>query len=723
MNPFESLLVWLGLRRVQTPNPEMLAVRDALEYGRREKRAENYEAALAHFDQAEQLALPRGDSNSLAVIRLHKADTLVAQGQLEQAEALLQEVLKASEGLEQRIQKSYTLSALGVLAQERDDWASARHYYEQALDVARQANALGAEGRALGHLADIYLQENNASYAVHLLRDALPRLNTSGDIELSSYFVGRLGQALSLNGQEQEGEELLLRALRLAEHMQHRQYERMWNLELGARALQALHYPRAHLHYGKALEFFDGSKPTIEYATALSEMALICLKMGELSTASRYAEQAYTISQQLDDSAMKALAQGTRGVTLRAEGKVAEAIPYLQAADAAYVERDNRQDGRIRMEMLRNLANAYDTIGESASALDTYKRALELAIALELPLEIAHTKRDLGGLYARLNQMQDAIQVWTQALETYEAEGQNAEVARLYCDLGNVRRYLGQGQRAMKDYEHALMTLNAIDDLETRGIVLSNAANAYVDQGDIESADAFFSEAISIAQRLHDKRGEATRRGNHGWFLLTTGRIQRAISALEHALRMSKESGLTLQAAVQTNNLGIAQYELGEYQRALAYHDQALEMLQSQPNTYWLTLFQTSKANTLLAMGQHDEAQALFEAALSQAHQDNNIEGVIHAQVGFGRLALERGDLAEAEQQLGEVVTLARRANMRRLLAEALMLRSRLEAAQGLDDRAEKSWDEAQRLFTILHAPQAKEQPAWLLNRQQMARF
>jgi tetratricopeptide (TPR) repeat protein len=221
---------------------------------------------------------------------------------------------------------------------------------------------------------------------------------------------------------------------------------------------------------------------------------------------------------------------------------------------------------------------------------------------------------------------------------------------------------------------------------------------------------------------LHDKRGEATRRGNHGWFLLTTGRIQRAISALEHALRMSKENGLTLQAAVQTNNIGVAQYEQGDYQRALTYQDQALAMLESQPNAYWQTIFQTSKANTLLAAGQHDEAKTLFTAILAQAHQDNNIEGVIRAQSGLGHLALERNDFAEAERQFAEVITLARRANMRRLLAEALKLRSRVEAAQGLDNRAEKSWEEAQKLFTILHAPQAKEQPAWL-TRQHAARF
>ena len=69
----------------------------------------------------------------------------------------------------------------------------------------------------MSHLADTYLHDGNASYAAHLLREALPKLTMPSDVEMSSYFVGLLGQALIQNGQEAEGHHLIGRALGISE--------------------------------------------------------------------------------------------------------------------------------------------------------------------------------------------------------------------------------------------------------------------------------------------------------------------------------------------------------------------------------------------------------------------------------------------------------------------------------------------------------------------------
>ncbi len=719
MNPLQAVLSWLGLRPAHTPSPELIVMREALENGRREKRAEHYAVALDYLAQAEQLAELTQDRNALAVIHLHRADVLMAQEKLDEAEQLLQGVLESSDELTQKAQRAYALSAMGTLAQQRGSWAQARQYYEQSLQLARATNALGAEGRALGHLADVYLNENNASYAIHLLREALPKLNASNDIELSSYFVGRLGEALSASGQEQEGKQLLQRALRLAEHMQYRPYECRWHLELGTRAVSENNYQEAYAHFQKGIALLSTDRPpTPTLANALRQFSLVNRSMGDYPAAAQYAELAIHAGEALGDTALVTSARGVLGMTLHAQGQSAAALPYLQAAVALYREQDPPTDRAMFLDLLRTLGNAQNATRDPAAALDTLAEALALAEKWHQPLEVAQTLRDLGTVHATQRQTNAALQDWTRALDLYETENQYAQVARLYCDIGNVRRFLGQGQRALKDFEHALMVLNNTDDQETRGVVLSNAANAYVDQGDIESADAFFSESISIAQRLHDRAAEATRRGNHGWFLLSTGRIQRAIAALEHALRMSKENGLTLQAAVQTDNLGVAYAELHEYERALSFHEQALEMISRLNNLHWLSIFETNMGSTLLALNRTDDAEHLYQRALDRGHADDDVEVVIRAQLGLVRVALQRQQPDAAEPLLSEAVTLARRANMRRLLAEALTLRSQQEAAVGQYDRAEKSWNEAKRLFVILQAPQAKLLPTWLNGRQ-----
>ena len=70
--------------------------------------------------------------------------------------------------------------------------------------------------------------------------------------------------------------------------------------------------------------------------------------------------------------------------------------------------------------------------------------------------------------------------------------------------------------------------------------------------------------------------------------------------------------------------------------------------------------------------------------------------------------------LAEAEEMLEEATYLARRADMRRQLAEALHLQSEQQAALNKTERSLSLWDEAQKLFTIMQMPQAELEPDWL---------
>ena len=105
-------------------------------------------------------------------------------------------------------------------------------------------------------------------------------------------------------------------------------------------------------------------------------------------------------------------------------------------------------------------------------------------------------------MYEQQREMEKAIEEWRSALAIYEGERYHAQAAQLYCDIGGARRWLGQGKRALKEYDQALMMLSSVDDLATRGLVISNAAIAYADLGDSESANSFF-------RRIDSDRTEA----------------------------------------------------------------------------------------------------------------------------------------------------------------------------------------------------------------------
>jgi tetratricopeptide (TPR) repeat protein len=368
------------------------------------------------------------------------------------------------------------------------------------------------------------------------------------------------------------------------------------------------------------------------------------------------------------------------------------------------------------VEVLRALAAALAGSGDSEEALRVCREAVADADLHGTPLERAQTRRDLGLLHYRAGAWHDAVTVWTTALALFEEHNAHAQAARLYCDLGSARRLLGMHQRALRDYEQALVVLNSVDahDLETRGLVYSNAAHAFAEQGgDPDSVDSFFTEAVALAEKTGDRAAESLRRGNYGYFLVQTGRPRRAIALLEQALRASEALGLQLQAAIQCDNLGLAHAASGEYPTALAYHRRALETVQSLDAPHWRTSIEINLCRTLLLMGETESVAHDIRAAVQAAREDGSPELLTRALLVQAQ-SLLRENPAAAAPLIDEALHLARRADLRCWVAEALALSSEQQAAAGSLEAARATWHEAAEHFNRLRMPQGKRQPAWL---------
>lgn len=712
MNLMERIASWLGLIPRPQPGHVISPLEETLAQGLRHKWAERYDLALEAFDRSLVLIDPENRPQAQAIIALQKAAIWISQGRASDAENLLAGLPEADGG-----QRADRLTLLGKVAQERGDWSAAQSYYEQARQVAEESESTQAAGRALGHLADVYLRDGNTTYALHLLREALANLDMSGDQESLCYFAGRLGETLIENGQKSEGYDLITRALRLAEDMEHGTYQRLWRLVMANDFMLSGMYKEARRNYKLALAFFHQSTSSPEYITLLCHLSKTSLRLFEYDDAVNYARRAVEAGTSLGkDHPVCSLARAALGVALRTAGHYAEAIPYLRSTDSIETLNIKHALSYSRVDVLRNLATALSETGEVHQAFAIYQQALQEAQAAKAALEIAGTYRDLGVLYARTAQPHEAIKNWTSALELYEQEHEYARVARLYCDIANVRRQIGQGRRAAKDYENSLTALNMTDDQETRGIVLANAATAYIDHGDIETAESFFIESIKIAQRTGDQRAEATRRGNYGWFLLSTGRAQRALNTLSHALRQSQEMGLTLAVAVQTDNTGLAYDELGSYDTAAEHHRRALTLIGTMNEPQWEATFRANLGHSLLMLDALDEAEDQLREALEIAQRQEAVEASVRAQTGLARLALKRGQINPGLVIAIEAVDVARRAGLQRVLAGALTVLSELFAAAGMAEKAVDAWDEAVKLLQALRIPAAAQNPAWLSN-------
>lgn len=702
----EWLAIWFR-PQAQTQHP----LHAALDEGRRLKFAEDTEGSLAAFDRARTLLEP-GDSQAATAIALHKVEVLIEAERFDEAAALIETTEATARTPAER---AYLVNGRGMLAQARGDLDAARTHYEAARTAARAVLLVGAEGRAACHLADAVLRDGNASYAVHLLKENMPRLHTAGDLEWSCHFVGAYGEALMESGQIGEGVDMVRSALALSESISYQRYERRWARALGDHAFAEGRYHDAETHIARALKGFKPSPPVQrhlrhEYVALLRTSASISLALRDVDAACKKAEEAVlALPEDERYTSPTGLASlGVLGMALVAANQPAEALLHLPQAAAT---------GSV--EVMRALAAAYHAVGNTAEAEATYAAALGRAAAspASAALETAQVQRDMGLVYYKAGRYADAITAWTHAVAGFDSAKARSQIARLYADLGNARRALGQHARAMKDYETALMHLNTLDefDTETRGVVLANAAVASADAGDTDSADSFFSESIAIAERAGHAAAEAIRLGNYGWFLAIIGKPRRAIASLERGLVLCEKLELHPHFAVQTDNMGLAYDALTEYTTALDWHRRALARLDAVAYPAWAATFALNTAHTLIALGDADAADLLLAEAIAYTRQDSAAsETLIRGLAGNALIAVIRGTPADADAVLTEAIALARRVDHRRGLAEALAVRSRQQAALGDRAAAAAAWDEATRIYTRLHMPQARVQPAWL---------
>ena len=694
-----------GLTTRQSGNTVTPQVRDAIESARKAKLSEHYPEAMEAIDRALGLVQSSQDSAGEVVLLLQKADIYIRKGAYDDAAQTLDRAMTRAG--DQKVQVAYLIAARGVMALAQDKIEDARARFEEALEIAREISSPGAEGRARALLGQLYLQESNASYAAHLLREAINNLNYAGDIELTPLMVGLLGQATIENGQTAEGVHLIERALSLATHLGDYVSERRWATILGDRALGEARIADARDYYQRVLGRFNG-QASAERVVTETKLSRALMLLHAYQEALAHAQLAVDLSQEMEPG-VRAQASGALGMVLHSLGRHAEAIPHLRAAS-------DGADG-VRIDVLRMLASAYAADGDHETALAMAMQAVQTAEQSGAPLEQAQSWRDLGLLYQRANRSQDAIGAWATAIPLYEAEHAYAQVARLYCDTGTARKALGLHPRALRDYEKALTSLNLVDqgDMETRGLVLSNAANAFADQGDADSADSFFNESIGLADKLGDSAAASVRRSNYAYFLVLTGRPRRAISLLEEALLMSrKQDNMTLQTAIQLDNLGLAHDAVGDFDAALKAHQEALDMVEALDQPFWRTSIQINLGHTQLSQGQVEAAAVLFETALAQAREYDFVELIARAATNLALVNIQRQDYDRAAALLDEATDITRRLDMRRWLASAIRAQSQLKAAQGEQEAAEKLWEEAARNYNMLRMPQGKQQPTWL---------
>ena len=298
---------------------------------------------------------------------------------------------------------------------------------------------------------------------------------------------------------------------------------------------------------------------------------------------------------------------------------------------------------------------------------DAKGRAREVAQLLETAMGVPHLDPAtqaalllaLSNARYRAGDNDDAVALAEQALALAEAA---ADAVRVRSAMNLLALTLVQLGRVDEAQSHAKIALARARDAGAEGEVAQIANTCAIvakNRGEFAAAAALYQEAIAGHRRLGSMRSLATALNNLGNVWRARENLDEARRCFEECLRVCERHGIVSTRAFALGNLGLVAYQEGRVDAARLYAERTLAERSPEP------------AMTLAAHGL------------------------------LARVALDRGNTADAAEHVQQLARLAHSVGMHMAMLEAVHCHAVLLAAQGRRTEA------ALRFSFVLQHPRA----------------
>jgi len=224
--------------------------------------------------------------------------------------------------------------------------------------------------------------------------------------------------------------------------------------------------------------------------------------------------------------------------------------------------------------------------------------------------------------------------------------------------LANMYDALGQFVDAEAEYRRALKAAAEAGGKSSPeyGMVLGNLGTSYVETGRAASGEKLMREALAIysAADPPDPLRLAIARNALAEVLSVTGKFKEADTLLTAALPvLEKNPNVWGEAAIATNNLGVARFNLGKHEEAGRLLHQALSMMElhTGPDHPMLARTLNNLASLSARTGHREEAGQCLRRALDIAEKRLGPEHPVYAAIlaNYAAFLRQGGEKAEAK--------------------------------------------------------------------------
>ncbi|MBX2905012.1 MAG: tetratricopeptide repeat protein [Taibaiella sp.] len=211
------------------------------------------------------------------------------------------------------------------------------------------------------------------------------------------------------------------------------------------------------------------------------------------------------------------------------------------------------------------------------------------------------------------------------------------------------------------DVEHAMkMAEDIISRSKTVGYArgigrgLNLKGSCFWLQGEYDDGLATLKDALSIAERISDKRLEARVLHNFGNIYRDMGDFANAVTHFERALTINEEIGDEFSLSVILTSISNLLYDLNDYDSALEYALKCLPIFEREHNRSSLINIYNTLGNIYFKKEQYGEALQYFQENLK--HSEPETAAYVMAESGLGKVYYKMQDFGNSSRYLTDAL-------------------------------------------------------------------
>lgn len=377
--------------------------------------------------------------------------------------------------------------------------------------------------------------------------------------------------------------------------------------------------------------YFNGkiNESESELLTELLELASE-LKYEDPTKSLEIAEVCLELSEELLNDSAKALSNRLIGVAHFNLGNYDLSKIHFENAHLLF---EFLEDKNGIAEVVGNIGNLYDVLGDYTNALKNYQLSSSMWIELESHNDVAKVTYNIGGVYLSLGDNNKALETYILVKDIYEKLSNKKQLTIAFGSIGSVYLILGEYSKAL---EH-------------------------------------FKQAHSLAKELENQIEIAQTHENIGSVYWSLGEYNLGINEFKEALIIREKFQNDIDVARISANIGVLYWSIGDFIKSFKYYQAALKLEVSLVNIEGIARLNCNIGNILTSVGEVDKGLECYEISLSESIKLNNKNYIADLYSCIGKSHYLKDNFLVALNYYEKGLTLGKEINDRLLIGKCYL--------------------------------------------------